>query len=161
MSLQCLELPADFAPYLSRIKNMPQKATTVPKVYPKNETSAAYIDYQDDGFGELYADELSMLQQNSDIPSKVVVNRSLQVTVEVDSEEPGSLRPEVDGCSLVDSPITYSPVQSSDCSSTHHPVSATTLQFTRPVRVRRPPLHLIYYKAEFLFDTFQEEEYLE
>ena len=144
------ELPADFAPCQSKIKNISQKATAVPNVYAEDDTSTADIDYQEDGFDGLYPDELSMLQRNFDIPNKVA-KPSLQVTnppVEVDSEKSGLLEPDVDGFHVVDSSTIYSPAESSDC-STHCPkdVSVTSPPFSRPVRVRRPPMHLTYYRS--------------
>ena len=50
------ELKADFVPCQSKIKNIPQKPTAVPKVYPENDTRTADIDYQEDGFDGLYPD---------------------------------------------------------------------------------------------------------
>ena len=78
---------------------MSQKPIAVPNVYAEDDTSTADVDYQEDGFDGSYPDELSMLQQNINIPNKVV-KPSLQVTnplVEVDSEKSGLLEPEVDG----------------------------------------------------------------
>ena len=40
--------------------------------YAEDDSGTAGTDYQEDGFDELYPDELSMLRQNSDIPNKVV-----------------------------------------------------------------------------------------
>ena len=129
---------------------MSQKPTAVPNVYAEGDTSTADIDYQEDGFDGLYPDELSMLQQNIDIPSKIG-KPSLQVTsppVEVASEKSGLLKPEVDGSHVVDSSTTYSPAESSECSP-HCPedVSATSPPFSRPVHVRRPPMRLTYYRS--------------
>ena len=113
----------------------------MPKVYAENDTSTSDIDYQEGGFDGLYPDELSMLQRNIDIPSKVI-KPSLQVTsppVEVYSEKPGSLEPEVDRSNVADSSTTYSPAESSDCSpNCPEDVSATSSQFSRPVHVGRP-----------------------
>ena len=97
--------------------------------------------------GILSPDELSMLQQNIDIHNKVG-KPSLQVTSLVASEKSGLLEPEVDGSHVVDSSTTYSPAESSDCSP-HCPedISATSPPFNRPVRMRRPPMHLTYYRS--------------
>ena len=129
---------------------MSQKPTAMLKVYAENDISTADIDYQNDGFDGLYPDELSMLQRNIDIPNKIV-KPSLQVTsppVEVNSEKPGSLEPEVDESNIAESSTTYSPAESSDC-SLHCPedVSATSSPFSRPVLVRRPPMRLTYYRS--------------
>ena len=130
-------------------KEQSQKPTAVPNVYAEDDTNTADIDYQN-GFDGLYPDELSMLQQNTDIPNKVV-KPSLQVSsspVEVDSEKSGILEPNVDGSNVVESSTTFSPAESSDCSP-HCPedVSATSPPFSRPVRVRRPPVRLTYYRS--------------
>ena len=150
MLLPCPELPADFAPCQPKIKNMSQKPTAVPNVYAEDGTDTADIDYQEDGFDGLYPDELSTLQRNFDIPNKVA-KPSLQVTnppVEVDSKNSGLLEPEVDGSNVVDSSTTYLPAESSDCSPPcPEGVSATSPPFSRPVRVRRPPMHLTYYRS--------------
>ena len=122
----------------------------MPNVYAEDDTSTADIDCQEDGFDGLYPDELSMLQRNFDIPNNVV-KPSLQVTnpsVDVDSEKSGLLEPEVDGSNIVDSSTTHSTAESSDCSP-HCPedVSTTSPPFSRPVRVRRPPMRLTYYRS--------------
>ena len=129
---------------------MSQKPTAVPYIYAEDGTSTADIDYQEDGFEGLYPDELSTLQQNFDIPNKIA-KPTLQVTnppVEVDSENSGLLEPEVDGSNVVDSSTTYSPPESSDCSR-HCPedISATSPPLSRPVRARRPPMCLTYYRS--------------
>ena len=129
---------------------MSQKPTAVPNVYAEDGTSTADINYQEDGFDGLYPDELFTLQQTFDIPNKVA-KPSLQVTnlpVEVDSEKSGLLKPEVDGSNIVDSSTTYPPSESSACSP-HRPedISATSPSFSRPVRVRRPPMRLTYYRS--------------
>ena len=76
------------------------------------------------------------------------VTFSISLLSPVDSEKSGLLEPEVDGSNIVDSFTTYSPAESSDCKP-HCPedVSATSPPFSRPVRVRRPPMHLTYYRS--------------
>ena len=126
---------------------MSQKPTAVPNIYAEDDTSTAD---QEDGFDGLYPDELSMLQQNVDIPNKVS-KPSLQVTgppAEVASEKSGLLEPAVDGSHVLDSSTTYSPAESRDCGPhCAEAFSATSPPFSRPVRVRKPPMRLTYYRS--------------
>ena len=145
------ELKADFVPCQSKIKNMPQKPTAVPKHILRMIPELQMLIIRKMGLMDyIQMDELSMLQRNIDIVSKVV-RLSLKVIsppVEVDSEKPGSLESEIDGSNIEDSSTTYSPAESSDCIQ-HCPedVLGTSPQFSRPVHMKRPPMPFTYYRS--------------